>query len=234
MAGNGNTGGSRAAIDEALVHVRQIVAAVRDGDLSGEARLSFPDDHPLGALALGVNSMFSSLRRAREASTDHLQQIEHQIATIDAQREAIRELSTPIIEVWRSVLCLPIVGVMDSARAGEITHQLLATVAERGAAFVIIDITGIQVMDSGTTDNFVRLARSVTLLGAECVLSGINPTIAKTLVDMGVDLADLKTHRSLRDALRHYVKALSRTSAAEGDAAESTPPAPAIEPTAAR
>jgi len=124
--------------------------------------------------------------------------------------------------------------VMDSARAGEITHQLLATVAERGAAFVIIDITGIQVMDSGTTDNFVRLARSVTLLGAECVLSGINPTIAKTLVDMGVDLADLKTHRSLRDALRHYVKALSRTSAAEGDAAESTPPAPAIEPTAAR
>jgi len=203
------------SLQEALDRVRAVVRAVASGDLSHEAELGFPEDHPIGALSLGVNSMIEALREARAASTAHLEQLEQQIATIEAQRRAIRELSTPIIEVWNSVLCLPIVGVLDSARAADITRELLQAVVDRTASYVIIDVTGIQVMDTTTTDNFMRLAKAVTLLGAECVLSGVNPNVAHTMVQMGVELANVKCYRNLRDALRAHVRPVAVPMAAQ-------------------
>jgi rsbT co-antagonist protein RsbR len=74
------------------------------------------------------------------------------------------------------------------------------------ARCTIIDITGIEVMDTSTADHFIRMAKSVRLLGAECVLTGINPQIAQTVVHMGVDMAGVVTHRSLRDALQYFVR----------------------------
>jgi rsbT co-antagonist protein RsbR len=121
------------------------------------------------------------------------------------QRNAIRELSTPIMEVWEGVLCLPVVGELDGQRSDEMTEELLAAIVTRRAKCAIIDITGIQVMDTGTADHFLRMAKAVRLLGASCMLTGVNPGIANTIVHMGVDLSDIATHRSLRDALRHFV-----------------------------
>jgi rsbT co-antagonist protein RsbR len=94
---------------------------------------------------------------------------------------------------------------MDTTRSAEMTDSLLKTVVERSARCAIIDITGIDVMDTGTADHFIRMAKAVQLLGAECVLTGINPHIARTLVQMGVTLTGITTHRSLRTALQRFV-----------------------------
>jgi len=133
-------------------------------------------------------------------------ELEAKLETIEMQQAAIRELSTPIIEVWAGVLCLPVVGVVDSQRSAEMTETLLETIVAKQARTAIVDITGIDVMDTKTADHFIKMARAVRLLGAECIVSGINPGIAQTLTHIGVDLTGVRTMRSLRDALQFHLK----------------------------
>ena len=85
------------------------------------------------------------------------------------------------------------------------TEALLTAIVEKKARCAIIDITGIQIMDTGTADHFLRMAKAVRLLGSNCVLTGIHPNIAQTIVHMGVELSDVTTHRTLRNALQSYV-----------------------------
>ncbi len=107
--------------------------------------------------------------------------------------------------MWDGIICLPIVGIMDTRRSADMTDALLRAVVTARAECAIIDITGIDVMDTGTADHFIRMAKAVQLLGASCVLTGINPQIAQTLVHMGIELTGLVTHRSLREALQYFV-----------------------------
>lgn len=164
-----------------------------------------PVEHPVGALCHGVNEMIDSLEREKKLNERYQRELEEKLETIERQRLSIRELSTPIIEIWDGVLCLPIVGVMDTTRSAEMTDALLKAVVERSARCAIIDITGIDVMDTSTADHFLRMARAVKLLGADCILTGINPHIARTVVQMGVTLSGIATHRSMRSALQHYI-----------------------------
>ncbi|AKV03747.1 RsbR, positive regulator of sigma-B [Labilithrix luteola] len=201
-------GGDNEYAEELLTKIADvllIVAGIGDGDYATRLSSDLPPDHPLSSLFQGLNSMMDSLESERRKSESYRRDLEDKIETIDTQKSAIRELSTPIIEVWSGVLCLPIVGVLDSTRAGEMTESLLTAIVSRKARVAIIDITGIQVMDTGTADHFLRMARSVKLLGAQCMLTGINPAIAQTIVHMGVDLSDLLTVRSLRNALQMFV-----------------------------
>jgi rsbT co-antagonist protein RsbR len=128
--------------------------------------------------------------------------LEEQLATVERQRIAIRELSVPIIDVWDDVLTLPLVGAIDSARAAEMTEKLLQRIADRGAEYVIIDLTGVDVVDTMTAAHLVRLTHAAKLLGAKCVLTGVRPDVARTLVDIGVHLGGLMTLRTLKDGLR--------------------------------
>jgi rsbT co-antagonist protein RsbR len=150
--------------------------------------------------------MIASLSGEQEKSRAYQAELEEKLATIEKQRAAIRDLSTPIMEVWDGVLCLPVVGVMDTARSAEMTNSLLQAIVEKKTRCTIIDITGIDVMDTRTVDHFMRMARAVRLLGAECVLTGINPHIAQTVVYMGIDLSNVITHRTLHEALQQYVE----------------------------
>ena len=188
----------------------QALQAVESGDLSARVMLSEGPAEPIGALAACINTMTEYLAERREETHSFQQQLEGQIETIDKQRIAIRELSTPIIEVWKGVLCAPIVGVLDSARASEMTSALLNTVVETKAKLAIIDITGIEAMDTQATDHFLRMARAVRLLGADCALSGVHPNVARTIVHMGIDLAGIASHRTLRDVLQRHVRAGSQ------------------------
>lgn len=144
--------------------------------------------------------------RARQRAEAANRELEAKLETIEMQQAAIRELSTPIIEVWTGVLCLPVVGVVDSQRSAEMTETLLEMIVTKQARTAIVDITGIDVMDTKTADHFIKMARAVRLLGAECVISGINPGIAQTLTHIGVDLAGVRTMRSLRDALQFHLR----------------------------
>ena len=188
-------------VSDALI----ILSNVSEGDF--DLRVPIPENlgGPVEALFEGLNEMIISLGAEKTRSDDYRRDLEEKLATIEAQRMAIAELSTPIMEVWEGVLCLPVVGVMDTARSAEMTNSLLRMVVEKETRCCIVDITGIEVMDTSTADHFMRMARAVALLGAECVLTGINPHIAQTIVHMGMDLRGVRTHRTLQDALRHHV-----------------------------
>jgi rsbT co-antagonist protein RsbR len=152
-----------------------------------------------------LDRLASDLSQAKRDEEERSRELAEKLATIELQRSAIRELSTPIMEVWNGILCLPIVGIMDTTRSADMTDALLRAVVRTRARAAIIDITGIEVMDTHTADHFIRMAKAVRLLGAECMLTGINPQIAQTVVHMGLDMADVVSHRSLRDALQHFI-----------------------------
>ena len=129
---------------------------------------------------------------------------------IERQQEVIRELSTPIIEVWDGVLTLPIVGLVDSVRTAEIMDNLLTTVAKTRARYAILDLTGVEVVDTGTAGHLIGMIQAIRLLGAEGILTGIHPTIAQTIVALGVDLARVAVFAKLRDALKHCIVQMSQ------------------------
>jgi rsbT co-antagonist protein RsbR len=183
-----------------------VLSNVGFGDYSSRLTVPGEDSDPsLRALFEGINEMIRSLEQEKLRSDAYQQELEEKLATIEKQRIAIQELSTPIREVWDGVLCLPVVGVMDTARSAEMTEALLNAVVDKKTRCCIIDITGIEVMDTGTADHFMRMARAVGMLGSRCVLTGINPHIAQTIVHMGVDLSGIDSHRSLREALHAHV-----------------------------
>lgn len=117
-------------------------------------------------------------------------------------RVAVDELSTPVLELWDDVLALPVVGVVDTQRSAQMVERLLAEVVERRSRFVIVDLTGVEVIDTSTADRFLKMARAVKLLGGECVVTGIQPAVAQTLVELGVEFAGLDTQRNLKRALQ--------------------------------
>lgn len=208
MSGEDATQGAGNINADLLHSVGTILAtlkAVSEGDLSRELALNYPETHPVGALGASINSMMQSLAEARLASANYLDRLNEQIEMIERQREAIRNLSTPVIEVWSGVLCVPIVGLLDSARAGDVTTALLNAIVAKKAQHAIIDVTGIEVMDTRSADHFLRMAHAVTLLGARCALSGVHPNIARTVVQMGVELDGLKSYRTMREALQSSV-----------------------------
>ena len=193
-------------VRERIADVLMVLSAIGTGALDERLPVLTGPDDPFAILFEGINDMVDTLVAGRERLAAAQRELDAKLQTIDQQRSAIRELSTPVIEVWDGVLCLPIVGVMDTVRSSEMTESLLRAVTDKKTRYTIVDVTGIEVMDSRTTDHFIRMARAVRLLGAECVLAGISPNIAQTIVHMGVELAGLTTFRSMREALRSYVQ----------------------------
>lgn len=205
-----NSGMSDEQILESVADALLTLANVGFGDYTTRLDVADTDDTPLASLYRGINEMIESLSSEQEKSRAYQAQLEEKLETIEKQRAAIRELSTPIMEVWDGVLCLPVVGVMDTVRSVEMTNALLQSVVDKKTRCIIIDITGIDVMDTRTVDHFMRMARAVRLLGAQCVLTGINPHIAQTVVHMGIDLSNIVTHRTLHEALQRYVESSGR------------------------
>jgi rsbT co-antagonist protein RsbR len=161
------------------------------------------------AFTIFVEELADAKTALKEALAKHEaanRELEARLETIEMQQAAIRDLSTPIIEVWAGVLCLPVVGIVDSQRSAEMTETLLETIVAKQARLAIVDITGIDVMDTKTADHFIKMAKAVRLLGAECIISGINPGIAQTLTHIGVDLTGMRTMRNLRDALQLHLR----------------------------
>lgn len=185
-----------------LAQLLEVLQRVGAGEVVTSLELRYPETHPVGALTASLNEMIVSLAAARSRSEVYSQELREKIQAVQAQEAAIAELTTPILEVWRGVLCMPIVGIMDSARASDMARTLLETIVRSKSSLVILDVTGIHVMDTRAVDHFLRTARAVRLLGARCVLSGVHPNISQTIVHMGLDLTGVETHRTLRDALR--------------------------------
>lgn len=188
-----------------LGQLRAVLATARAGDYEVRVNEDLPETHPLGSLYRDINALLASLVAERDLATSRRDELDDALSLIELQRTALRELSTPIIEVWSRVLCLPVFGMVDAERSAQMMEELLRTVSARGAAYVVIDVTAVDTVDTGTLDHFLAIAKATRLLGAECVLTGIRPSVAQRLVSMGVDLDLLTTRSNLRDALGHIL-----------------------------
>ncbi|MEO5727899.1 MAG: STAS domain-containing protein [Byssovorax sp.] len=142
----------------------------------------------------------------RQRNADLAASEEAKTQLIDKLRYSIDELSNPILEVWDDVLVMPIIGVVDSRRTADMVQRLLAEVARSQASFVIVDLTGVEIVDTSTADHLMKLIRKVELIGARCVLTGIRPAVAETLVDIGVDFGRITTLRNLKHGLREALR----------------------------
>lgn len=120
---------------------------------------------------------------------------------IRRQQEELLELSTPVIKVWDGVLALPMIGTLDSARTQIVMETLLQRIVETGAELAIIDITGVPTVDTLVAQHLLKTVTAIRLMGAECIVSGIRPQIAQTIVHLGVDLQGVTTKATLADAL---------------------------------
>jgi len=194
-----------ADLRERVVDALISLSEVGFGNYNVELSIDFKTRDPLNSVFASLNELIAAFGAEQEQGRAFRRELEEKLLIVEQQRAAIRELSTPIIELWEGVLCLPVVGVMDTARSTEMTNSLLTAIVEKKTRFAIIDITGIEVMDTSTVDHFMRMAKSIKLLGADCALTGISPHIAQTVVQMGIDMHEIATARSLRDALADYV-----------------------------
>jgi len=118
------------------------------------------------------------------------------------QQEELLGLSTPVVKLWEGVLALPIIGTLDSARTQVVMESLLQKIVETGSDIAIIDITGVPTVDTLTAQHLLKTITAARLMGAECIISGIRPQIAQTIVYLGVDLAGVTTKSSLADAFK--------------------------------
>lgn len=121
---------------------------------------------------------------------------------LERQRDEILELSTPVIEVWDKVLALPIIGTLDSARAARLTEGLLTKIADNQAEVVILDISGVPTIDTLVAQHLLKTVQAATLMGAVSVLSGVRPETAQSMVHLGIDIGQLRSRNTLRDALQ--------------------------------
>jgi rsbT co-antagonist protein RsbR len=129
---------------------------------------------------------------------------------IQRQQREMMELSTPVVQLWDNILALPLIGTLDSERTQVVMESLLQKIVDTGAAIAIIDITGVPTVDTLVAQHLLKTVAAARLMGADCIISGIRPQIAQTIVHLGVNLSDVTTKASLADA---FSIALKRTQA---------------------
>ena len=155
---------------------------------------------------------FEEVRRAGDAldrlglyTTEVHQKSREEV--IARQQQDMLELSTPVVKLWDQILALPMIGTLDSARTQVVMETLLQRIVETGAEVAIIDITGVPTVDTLTAQHLLKTVTAARLMGADCIISGIRPQIAQTIVHLGVDLGDVVTKATLADA---FATALQR------------------------
>jgi rsbT co-antagonist protein RsbR len=136
------------------------------------------------------------------ASNDPTRARERQSRTIDEQRQTILELQTPVIQVWDGILALPIVGSVDTARSQEMNEALLQKIVDTGAEIVILDITGVPVIDTAVAKHLLETVSASRLLGAEVLIVGLSARMAMTLVHLGLDLSGVLTRTTMAKGLQ--------------------------------
>jgi rsbT co-antagonist protein RsbR len=156
-------------------------------------------------------TLFEEIRRAGDVldrlglyTTEVHQKSREEV--ISRQQQDMLELSTPVVKLWDQILALPMIGTLDSARTQVVMETLLQRIVETGAEVAIIDITGVPTVDTLTAQHLLKTVTAARLMGADCIISGIRPQIAQTIVHLGVDLGDVRTKATLADAFATALK----------------------------
>jgi rsbT co-antagonist protein RsbR len=134
------------------------------------------------------------------------------------QQQDMLELSTPVVHLWEGVLAVPLIGTLDSGRTQVVMESLLEAIVQAGAGIAIIDITGVPTVDTLVAQHLLKTVSAARLMGAECIISGIRPQIAQTIVHLGIDLKDIVTKSTLADAFAVALERIGRTVVAKTEA----------------
>jgi rsbT co-antagonist protein RsbR len=124
----------------------------------------------------------------------------------DKLKASYEELSIPVIQVWDGVLVLPIIGVLDTERINRLMETMLAKIVETQSRVVIIDVTGVYSIDPNVASHLINVTKAAKLLGTRCVVTGIRPEAAHTLVGLGVDMSEITTKQSMQEGLKHALR----------------------------
>lgn len=202
---------------------------VAAGDLA--VKLDAAREDELGALAASFNGMAIAVRERSEAQekalaerreaeeqiralneelAGNLERERERLRTLERLNRAVEELSTPVLTVWEGVLALPVIGHVDEARAATMTARLLEEVTRTQCRFVLLDITGVDAVDTFTADRLLKVVAAVELLGAQCVLTGVRPNVAQAIVGLGIGFGRLKTRRTLEQGLLACIRGAGR------------------------
>ncbi len=177
-------------------------------------RSHVPDVEQFGEIAWSADAMLDSLGLyTLELHQKRREQI------IVRQQQEMMELSTPVVTLWHGVLALPLIGTLDSARTQVIMENLLQRIVDTGSAIAILDITGVPTVDTLVAQHLLKTVAAARLMGADCIISGIRPQIAQTIVHLGVDLNTVTTKATLADAFAVALKRAGLTVVRAADAA---------------
>ena len=167
-----------------------------DGQTLWLSSRSFPIMH--GDQVVSVLSVSSDITEQKQAEAERMRL---QQEVIDAQRRAIQELSTPVIPIMERIIVMPLVGSIDSLRARDITRNLLAGIGQHRARIVILDVTGVGIVDSGVVNHLNKTIQAAQLKGARAIVTGISDAVAETIVDLGIDWRGVQTVSDLQTGL---------------------------------
>jgi methyl-accepting chemotaxis protein len=123
--------------------------------------------------------------------------------------QTLLEMSTPVTPIWEDILLLPLVGVVDSNRTDDIMRKSLAKISDTEARIFILDISGVPMVDTAVANQFIKITKATRLMGCETIISGLSPSIAQTMVDLGVEVGQIRTTATLRDALKAGLRSVS-------------------------
>lgn len=199
-----------------LKEIAIVINEFAEGDFDNDVPLEGKDDE-LDLISMGLNIMKAEVVRAEESYSEELlktkalaSETQERLEFIEKQQEVIRQLSTPVIEIWEDVLVLPVIGIVDSQRSQQMMEALLNEVSKKGTRSVIIDITGVDTVDTKTADSFMKMVKASNLMGTKTIITGISPEVAQTLTQLGVDLTGIRTRRNLKEGLKHVLELMEK------------------------
>jgi anti-anti-sigma regulatory factor len=146
------------------------------------------------------------LQRETSRSLEMEEELRGMLNIIRQQEEAIRAMATPILRLWEGVLTMPVIGRLDSIRATQMMERLLHEITRTRSRFTILDLTGAEDLDASAANHLLNLMRAAGLLGTRCLVSGISPKMAQTIISLGLSLTELSTFSSLEEALHHAIQ----------------------------
>ncbi len=188
-----------------LERMEDVLASAAAMDFT--ARISTEAEDELSSCEQAIDVFLEDFEAELKARQQAEVELQEKLITIQKQQEAISELSTPVIKVWDNVLVLPIIGTLDSHRTQQMMECLLQEIVATGCRMAILDITGVAVVDTMVANHLIKTITAAGLMGAECVLSGISPAIAQTIVQLGIDLTGVRTKSTMMEAMRYAIRA---------------------------
>ena len=208
-----------ANIDQQWIDARRHVGQVH-------AHIDLPNDIYFAAMSKSAAIMVRQVREARPSVKDVdatvasigklmfldtflvIEEIAHiSREKISVSTRALMEMSTPVTPIWEGILLLPLLGILDSQRTQDIMSKTLAKIAETRAKVLVMDISGVGAMDTAVANQLLKITKATQLMGCETILSGLSPAIARTLVDLGVNVGEVRTTATLRDSFELALRA---------------------------